>query len=77
MAGIFTDKTRWQHFQVGFALGATCTIVTVAVAASAAEYKDKAHGGKWDWGDWGATMLGGLVGQVVQAAVVLAIVFGR
>jgi hypothetical protein len=31
------------------------------------EFKDKQWGGKWDWGDWLCTMLGGLVGQAVQA----------
>ena len=42
---LFTDKTRWQHFGIGFVLGLLFTIVTVAVAAAAAEYKDHARGG--------------------------------
>ena len=34
------------------------------------EFKDKQWGGKWDWGDWLCTMLGGLVGQAVQVFAV-------
>lgn len=73
---LFKDKTRWQHFGIGFVLGLLFTIVTVAVAAYAGEFKDRAHGGKFDWGDLVCTLLGGLAGQALQAALVLAIVFG-
>ena len=72
---LFKDKTRWQHFGIGFVLGLLFTIVTVAVAAAAAEYKDHAHGGKFDWGDLACTLLGGLAGQALQAAIFCAIVF--
>ena len=73
---LFKDKTRMQHFGIGFVLGLLFTIITVAVAAYAGEYKDRAHGGAFDWGDLACTILGGLAGQAVQAAVVLAIIFG-
>lgn len=73
---LFKDKTRWQHFGIGFVLGLLFTIVTVAVAAYAGEYKDRAHGGAFDRADLACTILGGLAGQAVQAAVVLAIIYG-
>ena len=72
---LFKDFSRTQHFLVGIMLGLLFTIVTVIIAASAAEYKDDAHGGKWDWGDWTCTVLGGLVGQAVQVGIVMAIIF--
>ena len=34
--------------------------------ASGLEYKDYLYGNKWDWLDWIATLIGGLVGQVLQ-----------
>lgn len=72
---LFKDFSRVQHFFVGIGLGLLFTIVTVIIAASAAEYKDDAHGGKWDWGDWICTVLGGLVGQALQVAIVFTVIF--
>lgn len=39
--------------------------------ASGMEFKDKKKGGKWDWEDWIATMLGGLIGQGLQILLIL------
>jgi hypothetical protein len=41
--------------------------------ASGMEFKDKEYGNRWDWADWTCTMLGGLVGQALQIAVILLI----
>nr|DAU11624.1 MAG TPA: putative periplasmic lipoprotein [Bacteriophage sp.] len=30
--------------------------------ASGMEFKDKEYGNQWDWLDWAATILGGMVG---------------
>ena len=38
------------------------------------EYKDKLKGGIWDWNDWLATILGGLVGQLFQILLILLII---
>lgn len=73
---IFTDISRFKHATVGFVLGLLFTIITVAVAAYAGEYKDRAHGGTFDRKDFLATIIGGALGQVCQAAIVLTIVFG-
>lgn len=37
------------------------------------EYKDYAYGNKWDWLDIAATLLGGLVGQLLQLLLLLLI----
>lgn len=73
---IFTDISRFKHAAVGFVLGLLFTIVTVAVAAFAGEYKDSAHGGRFDSKDFWATIIGGTLGQACQAAIVLTVVFG-
>jgi hypothetical protein len=64
---LFTDETRWQHFYCAIPIGLVFTILCVLGCASGMEFKDRQWGGKWDWGDWLCTMLGGLVGQAVQA----------
>ena len=37
--------------------------------AAGMEFKDKAYGGKWDWLDLLATILGGIVGQMLQLLI--------
>lgn len=68
---LFTDNTRWQHFWVGIRTALVFTIFCTLGAMTAAEYKDKAHGGKWDWKDWWCGMLGGLVGQTLQILIIV------
>lgn len=34
------------------------------------EFKDRAYGGKWDWLDILATILGGIVGQMLQVLLI-------
>lgn len=72
--GLFTDKTRWQHFAWAIPIGAVLTILCVLGVATAMEFKDKQWGGLWDWKDWACTMLGGLVGQTVQVVIVLLVI---
>ena len=74
---IFGDKTRGEHFRVGVALAFFFTILCVLGAMFTAEYKDRAHGGKWDWSDLGWGMAGGVVGQLAQAGVVALIWFNN
>lgn len=38
---------------------------------SGMEFKDKSYGDKWDWLDFLATILGGLVGQIIQGIALL------
>nr|DAR33807.1 MAG TPA: putative periplasmic lipoprotein [Bacteriophage sp.] len=38
------------------------------------EFKDKQWGGKWDWLDIAATLIGGLIGQVIQILVLILII---
>lgn len=65
---IFTESNRWKHFLYAVPVGAVFTVLCVLGLASGMEFKDRAWGGRWDWL---FTILGGLVGQAMQAAVIL------
>ena len=70
---LFEDHTRLQHFIVGIQTAVVFTILCTLGAMTAAEYKDRAHGGVFDWKDWACGMLGGLVGQLIQVGVIYLI----
>ena len=44
-------------------------IAECVLTAGALEYKDKAYGGNWDWIDFGLTVAGTCVGQLVRTIV--------
>ena len=37
------------------------------------EFKDKMYGGAFDWLDIAATLLGGIVGQLLQVALIMVL----
>ena len=59
-------SNRYKHLLYSIPIGYIFTMLCVLGVASGLEFKDKAHGGKWDWLDWLATMIGGIIGQVLQ-----------
>lgn len=73
MGNWFTASNRWKHFLLAVPLGLAFTLLCVLGCASGMEFKDRQWGGRWDWLDWLATMLGGLVGQALQIVIVWAI----
>lgn len=68
------ESNRMKHFLYAVPIGLIFTILCVLGVASGMEFKDREHGGSWDWLDWIATILGGLVGQIVQAAVIVLLI---
>lgn len=66
MSNWFTSSNRWKHFTLAIPLGLAFTLLCVLGCASGMEFKDRQWGGRWDWLDWLATMLGGMVGQAMQ-----------
>ena len=70
-----TESNRQKHFLYAIPVGFLFTILCVLGVASGLEFKDKQYGNQWDWLDWSATMLGGLVGQLLQIIVILLIQF--
>lgn len=69
-----TKSNRLKHLIFAIPIGFVFTILCVLGVASGMEFKDKSWGGKWDWLDWLATMLGGLVGQLLALLLVYLII---
>ena len=65
-----TESNRLKHFLCAIPIGFVLTILCVIGVASGMEFKDKCWGGKWDWLDWTATVLGGLIGQGLQVLII-------
>lgn len=62
----FLESNRYKHFLLAIPISFIFTILCVLGVASGMEFKDKQWGGSFDWLDWIATILGGIVGQVFQ-----------
>lgn len=60
------ESNRYKHLLYAIPIGLVFTILCVLGVASGMEFKDGQHGGKWDWLDWVATMIGGIIGQLIQ-----------
>ena len=67
---LFQDPTRWKHFILAIPIGLVFTILCVLGVATGMEFKDKQWGGLWDWKDWLCTMIGGVVGQLLQIILI-------
>lgn len=59
-------SNRLKHFLYAIPIGFVFTILCVLGVASGMEFKDKQYSNNWDWLDWLATILGGLIGQGIQ-----------
>ena len=68
-----TESNRQKHFLYAIPIGFLFTILCVLGVASGLEFKDKQYGNQWDWLDWTATILGGLVGQLIQIIMILCL----
>jgi hypothetical protein len=69
------QSNRYKHLVGGMAIGLMaddwyCAGLAGVGIASALEYKDKAHGGAWDWLDWGLTIAGVIVGYGLRWMIV-------
>lgn len=69
------ESNRDKHLVYAIPLGFFFTILCVFGVASGMEFKDTQWGGKWDWLDWIATMIGGLIGQALQALIIWLLIF--
>ena len=67
------ESNRPKHLFYAIPAGALLTILFVAGLAAGMEFKDRAYGNEWDWLDIVATLIGGLIGQVIQIVVLTLI----
>lgn len=68
------QSNRPKHFWYSVPIALFLTILFVAGLGVGMEFKDKSWGGKWDWLDLTATIMGGAVGQIIQFIVIWLIV---
>ena len=71
--GWIKKSNRLKHLLYAIPIGIIFTILCVLGVASGMEFKDKQWGGSWDWLDWIATIMGGVVGQIVQILIIYLI----
>ena len=64
------ESNRNKHLLYAIPIGLVLTILAVIGCAFGMEFKDKQWGGKFDWLDIAATMIGGAIGQVLQVILI-------
>lgn len=67
------ESNRPKHLIYAIPIGLVFTILAVLGCAFGMEFKDKQYGNKFDWLDIAATMIGGLIGQLLQIIIILSI----
>ena len=69
-----TESNRIKHLLYAIPIGFILTILAVIGCAFGMEFKDRQHGGSFDWLDIAATILGGLIGQIIQLILLFIII---
>lgn len=65
------ESNRMKHLLYAIPCALIGTILFVAGLATGMEFKDDQHNkGSWDWLDWIATMIGGIIGQILQLLII-------
>lgn len=67
------ESNREKHLCYAIPIGFIFTILAVLGCAFGMEFKDKQWGGKFDWLDIAATMIGGAIGQILQIILILLV----
>lgn len=67
------ESNRLKHLLYAIPIGLIFTILAVLGCAFGMEFKDYQYGGKFDWLDITATMIGGTIGQLIQIILIFNI----
>lgn len=65
----FKQSNRWKHLLYGFLVAVIAGLNFTLGCAAGMEFKDRLHGGKWDWIDFGLTIAGGLAGSAIRLTI--------
>lgn len=68
------ESNRPKHLLYAIPAGLIGTLLFVAGLAIGMEFKDKQYGGKFDWLDIAATLIGGTIGQLLQIILLYPII---
>lgn len=67
------ESNRLKHLLYAIPIGLILTILAVIGCAFGMEFKDYQYGNKFDWLDILATLIGGVIGQVLQVLLLILI----
>lgn len=65
------ESNRDKHLLYAIPASLLGTILFAAGLAIGMEFKDKQYGGKFDWIDVTATLIGGIIGQILQIILII------
>lgn len=65
------ESNREKHLLYAIPIGFILTILAVIGCAFGMEFKDKQYGNEFDWLDIVATLIGGVIGQLLQIIIIL------
>lgn len=68
-----SESNRTKHLLYAIPIAIVFTILCVLGVATALEFKDKQYGNMFDWLDWLATIIGGIIGQIIQILIFILI----
>ena len=68
-----SESNRDKHLLYAIPIAIVFSILCVLGVATALEFKDKQYGNMFDWLDWLATMIGGIIGQIIQILIFILI----
>ena len=68
-----SESNRTKHLLYAIPIAIVFSILCVLGVATALEFKDKQYGNMFDWLDWLATMIGGIIGQIIQILIFILI----
>lgn len=67
------ESNRLKHLLYAIPIGLILTILAVIGCAFGMEFKDWQYGNKFDWLDILATLIGGLIGQILQVFLLMLV----
>lgn len=67
------ESNRLKHLLYAIPIGLILTILAVIGCAFGLEFKDYQYGNKFDWLDILATLIGGVIGQILQIFLLMLI----